>query len=195
MIAFVKGKVASYGADWVVVDCHDIGYQMAYPHPENLHLNDEVFIYTYLHITENDMSLFGFESQDEKALFLKLISVKGLGPKTAMSMLSKCGYQSIVSAIESGDVTLLKKMPGIGEKSASQIVLDLKGKLVAVPTSSPKQDTVSYPAEIREALEGLKNLGYKQGELSAVANMMSENPGLTTEKYLKLGLQFLVKQK
>lgn len=195
MIAFVKGKVASYGADWVVVDCHDIGYQMAYPHPENLHLNDEVFIYTYLHITENDMSLFGFESQDEKALFLKLISVKGLGPKTTMGMLSKCGYQSIVSAIESGDVTLLKKMPGIGAKSASQIVLDLKGKLVAVPTSSPKQDTVSYPAEIREALEGLKNLGYKQGELSAVANMMSENHGLTTEKYLKLGLQFLVKQK
>lgn len=195
MIAFVKGKVASYGADWVVVDCHDIGYQMAYPHPENLHLNDEVFIYTYLHITENDMSLFGFESQDEKALFLKLISVKGLGPKTVMGMLSKCGYQSIVSAIESGDVTLLKKMPGIGAKTASQIVLDLKGKLVAVPTSSPKQDTVSYPAEIREALEGLKNLGYKQGELSAVANMMSENPGLTTEKYLKLGLQFLVKQK
>ena len=195
MIAFVKGKVASYGADWVVIDCHDIGYQMAYPHPENLHLNDEVFIYTYLHITENDMSLFGFESQDEKALFLKLISVKGLGPKSAMRMLSKCGYQSIISAIESGDVTLLKKMPGIGAKSASQIVLDLKGKLVAVPTSSPKQDTVSYPAEIREALEGLKNLGYKQGELSAVANMMSENPGLTTEKYLKLGLQFLVKQK
>ena len=195
MIAFVKGKVASYGADWVVIDCHDIGYQMAYPHPENLHLNDEVFIYTYLHITENDMSLFGFESQDEKALFLKLISVKGLGPKTVMGMLSKCGYQSIVSAIESGDVTLLKKMPGIGAKSASQIVLDLKGKLVAVPTSSPKQDTVSYPVEIREALEGLKNLGYKQGELSAVANMMSENPGLTTEKYLKLGLQFLVKQK
>ena len=117
MIAFVKGKVASYGADWVVVDCHDIGYQMAYPHPENLHLNDEVFIYTYLHITENDMSLFGFESQDEKALFLKLISVKGLGPKTAMGMLSKCGYQSIVSAIETGDVTLLKKMPGIGAKS------------------------------------------------------------------------------
>ena len=195
MIAFIKGKVASYGADWVVVDCHDIGYQMAYPHPENLHLNDEVFIYTYLHITENDMSLFGFESQDEKALFLKLISVKGLGPKTAMGMRSKCGYQSIVSAIESGDVTLLKKMPGIGAKSASQIVLDLKGKLVAVPTSSPKQDVVSYPAEIREALEGLKNLGYKQGELSAVANMMSENPGLTTEKYLKLGLQFLVKQK
>lgn len=195
MIAFVKGKVASYGADWVVVDCHDIGYQMAYPHPENLHLNDEVFIYTYLHITENDMSLFGFESQDEKALFLKLISVKGLGPKTAMGMLSKCGYQSIVSAIESGDVTLLKKMPGIGAKSASQIVLDLKGKLVSVPTSSPKQVTVSYPAEIREALDGLKNLGYKQGELSAVANMMSENPGLTTEKYLKLGLQFLVKQK
>ena len=112
-----------------------------------------------------------------------------------MGMLSKCGYQSIVSAIESGDVTLLKKMPGIGAKSASQIVLDLKGKLVAIPTSAPKQDTVSYPAEIREALEGLKNLGYKQGELSAVANMMSENPGLTTEKYLKLGLQFLVKQK
>ena len=195
MIAFVKGKVASYGADWVVVDCHDVGYQMAYPHPENLHLNDEVFIYTYLHITENDMSLFGFESQDEKALFLKLISVKGLGPKTAMGMLSKCGYQSIVSAIESGDVTLLKKMPGIWGKVRKSDCIRFKGQVSCCTYIFTKQDTVSYPAEIREALEGLKNLGYKQGELSAVANMMNENPGLTTEKYLKLGLQFLVKQK
>ena len=66
MIAFVKGKVASYGADWVVVDCHDIGYQMAYPHPENLHLNDEVFIYTYLHITENDMSYLVLKAKMKK---------------------------------------------------------------------------------------------------------------------------------
>lgn len=195
MIAFIKGTVASYGADWVVVESQGVGYQIAYPHPENLHLNQEVLVHTYMHITENDVSLFGFESLDEKALFLKLISVKGLGPKTAMGMLAKTGYTSVVSAIESGDVNLLKKIPGIGAKSASQIVLDLKGKLVAVASANPKQVTQDYPPEIRDAIEGLKNLGYKQGELNSAANMMSEKPGLTTEQYLKLGLQYLVKQK
>ena len=112
-----------------------------------------------------------------------------------MGMLAKTGYTSVVSAIESGDVNLLKKMPGIGAKSASQIVLDLKGKLVAVASANPKQVTQDYPPEIRDAIEGLKNLGYKQGELNSAANMMSEKPGLTTEQYLKLGLQYLVKQK
>ncbi len=196
MIAFIRGTIASYTVDSVVVENNGMGWQIAYPHTDQLKLNQEVNVYTYMHITENDMSLFGFESADEKELFLRLISVKGLGPKTAMNMLAKAGYREIIKSIETGDVTALKKMPGIGAKSASQIVLDLKGKLVQIADPAPKAEAVEqYSPEIRDALEGLKGLGYKQGELTGAANMMSEKPGLTTKEYLQMGLRFMARQK
>lgn len=192
MIAFIRGKVVSYGTDWIVVENQGIGWQMSYPHVENIRLNSEVSVYTYMHVTENDVSLFAFESQEEKELFLRLISVKGLGPKTAMNMLAHSGYTNVVKAIEDGNVAALKKMPGIGAKSASQIVLDLKGRLVAAPVRT-QNTQAQYPKEISEALEGLKNLGYKSGELGPAANKMSETPGLSTEEYLRIGLKFLMK--
>ena len=130
---------------------------------------------------------------EEKELFQRLISVKGLGPRTAMNMLTAAGYEAIVGAVETGNVAALKKMPGIGAKSASQIVLDLKGKLVAAPAAPPKAAAEVYPAEIRDAMEGLKNLGYKQNEVNAAAKVMNESPGLTTAEYLRIGLRFLSK--
>lgn len=196
MIAFIKGTVASYTADSIVVDHDGMGWEIAYPHTDRVSLNQEIKVYTYLHISENDMRLFGFESQEEKDLFLRLITVKGLGPKTAMNMLSKAGYDSIYGWIEEGNVNALKKMPGIGAKSASQIVLDLKGKLVA-PAENSKKDssTAVYSKEITDALEGLKNLGYKPGELNGCAEYMNSKPGLKTEEYLRMGLRYLMNQK
>ena len=193
MIAFIKGTVSSYGADWIVVDNHGIGYLMAYPHTDRVRLQQEISVHTYMHISENDVSLYGFESMEEKDLFMRLISVKGLGPKTAINMLTKAGYEAIIGAVETGNVAALKKMPGIGAKSASQIVLDLKGKLVAAPEAPSKAAAEVYPAEIRDAMEGLKNLGYKQNEVNAAAKVMNESPGLTTAEYLRIGLRFLSK--
>lgn len=193
MIAFITGNVVSYTADTVILDHNGLGWQIAYPHCEELSLNKEIRIYTYMHITENEMSLFGFSSQDEKNLFLKLISVKGLGPKTAMNMLSKSGLNKIIQAIENGDVSALKKMPGIGAKSASQIVLDLKGKLVPVAVKTPTAETEVYPKEIADALEGLKNLGYKGSDLSNVGNILCEQPGLSVSEYLKIALRYMQK--
>ena len=192
MIAFIKGTVSSYGADWIVVDNHGIGYLMAYPHTDRVRLQQEISVHTYMHISENDVSLYGFESMEEKDLFMRLISVKGLGPKTAINMLTKAGYEAIIGAVETGNVAALKKMPGIGAKSASQIVLDLKGKLVAAPAAANKPAEY-YPPEIRDAMEGLKNLGYKQNEASAAAKVMMESPGLSTAEYLRIGLRFLSK--
>ncbi|MDO4520631.1 MAG: Holliday junction branch migration protein RuvA [Erysipelotrichaceae bacterium] len=191
MIAFIRGKIAAYGTDWLIIENNGMGWQMAYPHTENVRLGSEVSVYTYMHVTENDVSLFGFESQEEKELFLRLISVKGLGPRTAMNMLAHSGYNTVIKAIEEGNVAALKKMPGIGAKSASQIVLDLKGKLVAAPVKPSAAPAQSYPPEIADALEGLKNLGYKPGELGPVASKMLESPGLTTAEYLRIGLKFL----
>ena len=149
-------------------------------------------MHTYMHISENDVSLFGFESMEEKDLFMRLISVKGLGPKTAMNMLARAGYDEIIAAVETGNVAALKKMPGIGAKSASQIVLDLKGKLVAAPDGA-KTPSMNYPEEIRDAMEGLKNLGYKQNEVNSAAKAMMESPGLSTAEYLRIGLRYLSK--
>ena len=190
MIAFIRGKVAAYGTDWIIVENNGIGWQMSYPHTADLRLNSDVSVYTYMHVTENDVSLFGFESQEEKELFLRLISVKGLGPKTAMNMLAHSGYSTVIMAIEEGNVAALKKMPGIGAKSASQIVLDQKGKLVAAPVKA-SANTPQYPPEIQDALEGLKGLGFKPAELTPAASKMLETPGKTTAEYIRIGLQFL----
>lgn len=195
MIAFIKGTVTSYTVDSVVIDHDGMGWEIAYPHTDKLSLNAEIQIYTYLHIFEGGMNLYGFETKQEKDLFLKLISVKGLGPKTAMTMLSRAGYQAIVDSVSTGDVATLKKMPGIGAKSASQIVLDLQGKLVVTETSTSKQTGSKYSKEINDAIEGLKNLGYKQSELSNCIHYMAENPGLTVEQYMSMGLRYMAKAK
>lgn len=190
MIAFVQGKVVSYDTEHIVVENQGIGWDIAWPHADRIHLNEEVRIYTYMHISENDIGLYGFESSEEKNLFLKLITVKGLGPRTAMNMLAAASTDKIIGAIEQGDVALLKRLPGIGAKTASQIILDLKGKLVQAETKAE-----SYAQPVQEALEALKNLGYKQGELQIAGKYMSEKSGLSTEEYLRIGLQALVKAK
>ena len=99
MIAFIKGCVVSYTTDSVVLDHNGMGWQISYPHCDKISLNQEITIHTYMHISENDMSLYGFESDQEKQLFLRLISVKGLGPKTAMNMLGRAGSSSIIQML------------------------------------------------------------------------------------------------
>lgn len=192
MIAFIRGKVESYTGDSIVIDHEGMGWQIAYAHTDKIHLGEDIKVYTYLHITENDMSLFGFESLQEKDLFLRLISVKGLGPKTAMALFTKASYEELISAIESGNVTFLKSMPGIGAKSASQIILDLKGKLVETETKTSK---IKYPKEIEEAMDAMKNLGFKPNEIASAAKVMNEQPGLSTQDYIRIGLKFVNKSK
>ncbi|MEG0177852.1 MAG: Holliday junction branch migration protein RuvA [Anaerorhabdus sp.] len=189
MIAFIRGTVFAYGIDWIILDNHGIGYRLFFGHPEAVKLNQEIQIFTYQHVREDELSLYGFLSLEEQELFLKLISVKGLGPKTAMAMCSKFPYSQIVQSIENGDVAFLKGMPGVGAKTASQIILDLKGKLI----SADKKEPMS--SEINDAIEGLKSLGYKQGEVQSIANKLSERPGLSSDEYLKMGLQLLMKKK
>ncbi|NCB33875.1 MAG: Holliday junction branch migration protein RuvA, partial [Erysipelotrichia bacterium] len=97
MIAFICGTVASYGDGWVIIDHDGMGWKISYAHSEQLSLNQTIKIFTYMHLTENDVALYGFESREEQDLFLRLISVKGLGPKTAMNMLGARGADAIVT--------------------------------------------------------------------------------------------------
>lgn len=192
MIAFIKGIVFSYTLNTVIIDNQGIGYEIFFAHPDAIRLNQEVMIYTYQHIREDENSLFGFLSIEEKDLFEKLISVKGIGPKTAMGILGAASLDQLINSIEQGEVNALKKMPGIGAKAASQIILDLKGKLVH-PENTDKKEILNR--ELDDAIEALKALGYKPAELSGVIKVLKSEEGKTTDEYVRLGLQHLLKQK
>ncbi len=187
MIAYIRGKVALVQIDHVIVEAYGVGYQIQFSRPDKVKLNEEVQLFTYQHIREDENTLYGFLSAEEKELFIKLISVKGLGPKTAMNMFSAMSMDRLLSAIESGDVALIKSLPGIGAKTASQIVLDLKGKLVQV--SSAK---TSVSLEAKDALDALKALGYKGNELSGVEKLFASAPGKSVDEYVKMGLKHML---
>ena len=190
MYAYIKGFVQSYGSDYVIVENGGIGYYLHFVHPEMIGLNKEVTIYTYQHVREDEISLFGFYSMQEKELFLSLVSVKGVGPKTALGILAAVSVEKLIHAIENNDLAVLKGLPGIGSKSASQIILDLKGKLV-----SQENDKISKNQQIEDAIIALKSLGYKTKELSDISNALYAMEESTVDEYVKTGLQLLAKKK
>ena len=191
MIAFIKGTVYSFGLDHVIIETvSGIGYKVYYNHSQPLTLGQNILLFTYQQIREDAHVLFGFVRKEELELFEKLISVKGLGPKTALGILTAASYSQVVNAIEQGEVAFLKKMPGIGAKTASQIILDLKGKLVSTEESKPVVNS-----KIMDAMEALKALGYKNAEIQAISKQMQEQDLETAEAYVKLGLQLLLKRK
>lgn len=191
MIAFIKGIIHSFRNDSVIIENQGIGYRVYVANPQAVKLQEETILYTYQHVREDAITLFGFLSMEEHDLFLRLISVKGVGPKTALGMLAVCSANEMILAIEQDDVKKLKTLPGIGARTASQIVLDLKGKLVA-------QDSVDVPSgnqELQEALEALKALGYKTTEIMSVKKELSEVDGKTTDQYIRQALTILAKRK
>ncbi len=190
MIAFIKGKVFAFGFDWVIVDTMGVGYKISFAHPEELSLNQEILLYTYQHVREDGNSLYGFLTNEELKLFEQLISVKGLGPKTALTMMSAVSASRIISAIEQQDVDFLKTTPGIGTKTASQIVLDLKGKLVESQSTQLKPSS-----KVNDALAGLKALGYRNNELQGLEKILSGHPELTIDELVKKGLQWILQRK
>lgn len=190
MISFIKGVIEEVTNDSIIVNVNGMGFQIGFASTDRVKIGESVKVFTYLNVREDSLTLFGFLSQSDLNLFLRLISVKGIGPKGAMNFFSRSTGDRLIHAIEDGDVSYLKSLPGVGAKTASQIVLDLKGKLI---DSDHNKGNVSQ--ELMEAISGLKNLGYKQSELNAVEKELSKQPGLKTDEYIKQGLQLLLKMK
>jgi len=189
MIAFIKGIVYSIGIDHVIVDVNGIGYHVGFNKPESLVLNASVFLHTSLIVKEDSQTLYGFLDIEEKRMFEQLINVKGIGPKTALAALSVSSLSQLTKAIMSEDVDYLKTLPQIGAKSASQIILDLKGKLAknnSNEASSPK---------ISDTISALKQLGYKSSELSGLANYLASLVDLDDQEMIKEGLKWLLSHK
>jgi Holliday junction DNA helicase RuvA len=190
MIAFIKGKVFAISLNSIILENNDIGYRISIARPERLKKDEEVLIYTYQYVREDEISLFGFLNLDEYELFTKLISVKGIGPKTTLNILAKETVKDIVNAIELQDLKFIKSLPGIGAKSSSQIILDLKGKLV-------QQESIVavINQELIDAKEGLKSLGYKANEINPIIKELSNNSNKTTDEYIKEALSMIFKTK
>lgn len=191
MIAFIRGSVHSFNRDSVIIDNNGIGYRIYISNAQTIHLNAELVLYTYQHVREDAITLFGFTTMEEHDLFLQLISVKGVGPKTALNMLAVCPAKNMIAAIENNDVKTLKSLPGIGAKTASQIVLDLKGKLV----EETMDIEIQANEQLMEALEALKALGYKNVELSGVKKELGLMEGLNVDAYIRKALTILAKGK
>ncbi|MFA6692800.1 MAG: Holliday junction branch migration protein RuvA, partial [Acholeplasmataceae bacterium] len=130
MYAYIKGIITEIKPSYIVLDHEGIGYLILSPNPYSYQMGSEIKVYIYQHVREDIMALYGFHTNEARDLFIRLISVSGIGPKSAMSLLASDRIDDIVLAIEEGNIKFLTKFPGIGIKSAQQIVLDLKGKLI-----------------------------------------------------------------
>ena len=187
MYSYIKGLIVGITNNSIVVDNHGIGYMIYVANPYRFQRNKDMLIYVYQQVKEDGILLFGFASQEEKELFMKLISVKGIGCKTAIGMLAVGDIEGIIQAIETKNIPYLKKIPGIGPKAAQQIILDLQGKFNVI-----NQGLFSSSQELEEASEVLVALGYKQQEVDKVMSLLA-NEQMDTNAYVKKALSMLVK--
>ena len=182
MIEFIKGTVEEMESNYIGLDNHGIGYLIYTANPYSYEVGKEYKIYIYQQVREDEISLYGFKTKEERDLFLKLISVKGLGCKMALPMFATGSIDGIKDAIERENILYLKKFPKIGDKVARQIILDLKGKLnVSMTSSNLDKD---------ELIETLKALGYKQADITKILPQIKSE---TIEEQVKEALKLFLK--
>lgn len=186
MYNYMVGTITETDATNVTLDVNGIGYLINTPNPYSFEINSEVKIYLYQVIREDENSLYGFKTKEEKEMFLKLISVKGLGPKMALPILATGSIAGIMDAIERENILYLKKFPKIGDKVAKQIILDLKGK-ISIAGIESSNNSSSY----EELIEVLKGLGYKEKEIKSL--VVKVNQELPLEEQVKESLKLLLK--
>ena len=182
MYAYLNGIIKDIERNYIVLDINGIGYLIYVANPYYYQIENSYKVYTYTHIREDEFSLYGFKSKEELDLFLKLISVKGLGPKMALPILATGSIEGIMDAIDRENILYLKKFPKIGDKVARQIILDLKGKLAKTVTNNNINE---------ELTEALLALGYKNNDIKKVVASIDSN--LTIENQIKEALKLLLK--
>ena len=185
MYGYIKGTIKEIESNYVIIDNNDIGYIIYVPNPYYYKPNDVYTIYTYTHIREEEYSLYGFPNKEQLNLFLKLIQVKGVGPKMALPMLATGRVDAIIDAIDRENILYLKKFPKVGEKVARQIILDLKGKVNGAQMSLLTNNNND------ELVNALLALGYKQADIKKI--ITNVNPNISIEEQIKEALKLLLK--
>lgn len=199
MYAYIKGNLEIKTTNYVVIDVGGIGYKIFMSEPSIQKLGDlgqTVKVYTYLKVQEDDMSLYGFNTNEELRLFEMLISVSGVGAKTAIAMLSNIAPSSFALAIITNDIGKLKKLPGIGAKTAQRLVLELKDKLKKAEMEDEEDEEIKEAIiddnKVSEAVAALQVLGYRRAEIEqALSKVDKDNLGV--EDIIRKGLANLAK--
>lgn len=197
MFEYLIGLVTVVTPAYVVLEVNGVGYLLQTANPYRLQEDPKknVKIYVYQAVRDTDINLFGFVDSEEKQLFLKLLNVSGIGPKSALAILANEDHGGLISAITNNDVKYLTKFPGIGKKTAQQIVLDLQGKLgdIGIVTSATEVETgpTVNSSALRDALAALSALGYSGADVKRVAKKLDDNQTTSTDAYLSQALRLL----
>lgn len=207
MIEQLRGRLILIETETITVDVHGVGYLIYCGNPYRFQewMDEEMTVFTYQHVREDAIRLYGFRYREERRLFEKMLQVSGIGPKGALAIATSGQPGNIVEAIESENEKFLVKFPGVGKKTARQMILDLQGKLGdLIPAlqehplqgrdteAKPPERKVSAHPELDEAMEALKALGYVERELNRVKPVL-EQEKLTTDAYIRRALQELLK--
>lgn len=163
MYEYIKGKLLAKKHNYIVVENNGIGYKIntSVNTMSKLNTSDDVLLYTYLHVREDAMLLYGFSQEEELFLFNMLISISGIGPKVALSLLSVLSFQDIATAVVCEDSNTLSKAPGVGKKTALRIILELKDKLKGIALDDVEaKEQIARSDKYSEALNALMVLGY-----------------------------------
>lgn len=197
MYDYIKGKVTRVTPEYLVIEQQGIGWQIFAPNPYSFG-SDDLQVFLHHHVREDAQLLFGFPTLEQRELFRKLISVSGIGPKGALAILASGQPQHVIEAIEREDESYLVKFPGVGKKTARQMILDLKGKLTEFfgdPFDPEETNTLlsNDQAELEEAMLALGALGYSEREITKVKPQLRDLD-LDTEGFMKKALQLLLKQ-
>jgi len=201
MIAHLSGKLLEKQANTVIVDVGGVGYEVTIPLSTFYEIGEpgtDIELRIYTHVREDAIQLFGFKTTRERDLYLKLISVQGIGAKSGVTMLSGMSADEIVSAIRSNDLGRLTGIPGVGRKTAERLVIELRDKVgdlaAAAAASSMASDELPADAVFDDALSALVNLGYQRAAAErALKKVTQEGADMSVQKLLRRSLQVLAK--
>lgn len=195
MYAYIKGIVTQLYPSHIVVEANGIGYEIQTPNSYRFQsqLDKETQVYTQLIVREDAQLLYGFVNLEEKDMFLSLIKVTGIGPKSALAILATSTPNEVAIAIENENESYLTKFPGIGKKTARQIILDLKGKLIITEESELFPESKDAGKDVlEEALLALEALGYSKREITKVKKKLEKESFDSVDACVKRGLALLI---
>ncbi len=200
MIAFLKGKVVSVSESRLVLDVNDVGFQISITSRDAARMpsvGHQVLLYTYLSVREDAMQLFGFLSEDDLEIYRLLIGVSGIGPKAGLGILSVLSADDLRFAVLADDAKAIARAPGVGNKTAQKLILELKDKLSLEEAIEKKLDNAAdggldLQENKNQAVQALVALGYSGSEALRAVKQVEISPDMDTEEILKQALKKMV---
>lgn len=194
MYEFMQGRVSAITPSYIVINVNGIGYRLLVANPYQYEEGSDLTVYVQLIIRDNDQALYGFATAQDKQTFNQLLTVTGIGPKSALAILANANTDGLANAIAQDDVHFLTKFPGIGKKTAQQIILDLKGKIDTVgPLFQETMPATADDPQLADAVAALVALGYPQKVVDKLIPKLQASANKTTDAYMRLGLTLLAK--